>query len=128
MGNLARLAAAAGLVTVSLLGATQPSTAFWRETPRIYPGMTPAELLSLLGPPDYTRSLYAREAYLYCPTTVVGLSITGADYATVWLRGGHVVGIRRYPTRHIGSCDDFFRAFRWADEPSAQEMDSCLKC
>lgn len=123
---VAHASAASGWLVMCVLGAALPSRADSREPPRIYPGMTPAELLSLMGPPDFTRALYSREAYQYCPRTILGLSLSGADFVTVWLRDGHTVGMRNYPARHVGSCDDFVRAFRWADEPLEGEY--CRKC
>jgi hypothetical protein len=81
----------------------------------VAPGMTQTELQSVLGPPDYIQAKGRRQAWQYCPHF---LDRRDDLYITVWLDNGHVEHLRAYADFVMGTCEDFFAAFRWEDIPA----------
>ncbi|MDQ8699057.1 hypothetical protein [Hyphomicrobium sp. LHD-15] len=96
---------------------------------RVAPGMNQTELQSVLGPPDYIQVKGLRQAWQYCPRRSFMRFIDdvfrvneilrrdGEDplYVTVWFNSGRVEHMRAYPTRVMGSCNDYLAAFSWED-------------
>jgi hypothetical protein len=94
-------------------------------------GMSQTDLQSVLGPPDYIQVNGTRQAWQYCPHFMErlfqrngNLIVTlerliaregGNFYITVWFVGPEVVHMRAYPEESMGSCADFYAAFRWDD-------------
>lgn len=79
----------------------------------IMPDMNQTELQAIMGPPDYIQVKRRREAWQYCPRL-----FDGRDenlFITIWFNRGRVVHFRAYPDYKMGSCQDFFAAFRWED-------------
>lgn len=88
----------------------------------IVPGMNQTELQAIMGPPDYIQVKRLQQAWQYCPRL-----FDGRDedlFITVWLDNGRVKHMRAYPEDKMGSCQDFFAAFRWEDAIDGAYADS----
>jgi hypothetical protein len=89
----------------------------------VAPGMNQTELQSVLGPPDYIQVKGLRQAWQYCPPRsfmrfiddVLRRETEPPLFVTVWFNSGRVEHMRAYPTRVMGSCNDFLAAFSWED-------------
>jgi hypothetical protein len=89
----------------------------------VTPGMNQTELQSVLGPPDYIQVKGLRQAWQYCPPRslmrfiddVLRRETEPPLFVTVWFNSGRVEHMRAYPTRVMGSCNDFLAAFSWED-------------
>lgn len=87
------------------------------------PGMNRTELTAVLGPPSYIQANGLREAWQYCPgrslirflKDILRQETLPPLYVTVWFNEGRVEHMRAYPTRVMGSCEDFLAAFSWQD-------------
>jgi hypothetical protein len=102
----------------------------------IVPGMNQTELQAVLGPPDYIQFNGPRQAWQYCPHFIERLLKRNGDlvetverliaraegdlFITVWFTEGQVEHLRAYPEEAMGSCVDFYRAFRWEDAIGAE--------
>jgi len=123
--GLAVLAALCGWEGTSRAG--ERSFTITEETPfaitLVGPGMNRTELTALLGPPSYIQVRGLREAWQYCPGRSVVRFLKDLFrqetlaplYVTVWLNEGRVEHMRAYPSRVMGSCNDFLAAFSWQD-------------
>jgi hypothetical protein len=95
----------------------------------VAPGMNQTELQSVLGPPDYIQVKGLRQAWQYCPPRsfmrfiddvfrvdqILRRESEQPLFVTVWFNSGRVDHMRAYPTRVMGSCNDFLAAFSWED-------------
>lgn len=87
------------------------------------PGMNRTELNAVLGPPSYIQVKGLREAWQYCPgrslvrflKELLREETLPPLYVTVWLNEGRIEHMRAYPSRVMGSCQDFLAAFSWQD-------------
>ena len=95
--------------------------------------MTQTDLQSVLGPPDYIQVKGRRQAWQYCPHFMERLLKRNGDlvqhierliaredgdtehFITAWFFDGEVEHMRAYPEEGMGSCFDFYAAFRWED-------------
>lgn len=89
----------------------------------IGPGMNRTELTAVLGPPSYIQVKGLREAWQYCPgrslvrflKDLLREETLPPLYVTVWFNEGRIEHMRAYPSRVMGSCNDFLAAFSWED-------------
>jgi hypothetical protein len=87
------------------------------------PGMNRTELTAVLGPPSYIQVKGLREAWQYCPgrslvrflKDLLREETLPPLYVTVWFNEGRIEHMRAYPSRVMGSCNDFLAAFSWQD-------------
>lgn len=87
------------------------------------PGMNRTELNAVLGPPSYIQVNGLREAWQYCPARslvrflkdLLRQETLPPLYVTVWFNEGRIEHMRAYPSRVMGSCEDFLAAFSWQD-------------
>lgn len=119
--NALRLAYLCRLCIVGGLALSAPELAH-AQAPigLVTPGMTQTELQSILGPPDYIQVKGLRQAWQYCPRFFDRFfdrvfDRGGVLYVTVWFADGQVEHMRAYQSSAMGSCPDFFAAFRWED-------------
>ncbi len=87
------------------------------------PGMNRTELTAVLGPPSYIQVNGLREAWQYCPgrslvrflKDLLRQETLPPLFVTVWFNEGRIEHMRAYPSRVMGSCEDFLAAFSWQD-------------
>ncbi|MBN8911407.1 MAG: hypothetical protein J0H65_04970 [Rhizobiales bacterium] len=87
------------------------------------PGMNRTELTAVLGPPSYIQVNGLREAWQYCPgpsllrflKDLLRQETLTPLFVTVWFNEGRTEHMRAYPSRVMGSCEDFLAAFNWQD-------------
>jgi hypothetical protein len=132
--KLSHRARTIAVLAATSLGASSIATAGDLSIGDIGPGMNQTELQSVLGPPDYIQYNGPRQAWQYCPHFIERLlrkrgdivedverliarqdSKSGDFFITVWFTEGQVEHMRAYPEEAMGSCVDFYRAFRWED-------------
>lgn len=93
------------------------------EIALVGPGMNRTELTAVLGPPSYIQVNGLREAWQYCPARslirflkdILRQETLPPLYVTVWFNEGRIEHMRAYPSRVMGSCEDFLAAFSWQD-------------
>jgi hypothetical protein len=88
------------------------------KTRQITPGMSTADVESILGAPQGRQFNGQREAWQYCQTGVA--PVQGSDkYVLVWITNGRVTGMQTYTNKEHETCDSFFRSVKWEYAPDA---------
>jgi hypothetical protein len=106
------------LTAVIILVGCARDTGLETKTLEVTPGMSAAEVRSILGAPQNRQFNGQKEAWQYCQTGIA--PVDGSDkYVLVWITNNRVVGMQTYTNKQHGTCDSFFRNVKWEQAPDA---------